>query len=282
MSDVLVSFVVPAYNEEALIGSCLTAIVGEISLTCCRAEIIVVNNGSTDATQKIASSYPGVKVVDEPQRGLVQARRAGCLVSKGEFIANIDADTILPEGWLRMALAEFARRTDLVALSGPYVHYDLPKWGQALAAGFYRGVYVIHLLSRLLAGRGSVMQGGNFIVSRTALEAAGGFNSDFQFYGEDAELARRLSKVGVIKFKLALRALSSGRRFAGEGLLRVLLRYSLNYIWTHLFKHPLSSTWLDFRHASEENSGLDPPREPPDTDRVESRASSAEFSVIRI
>ena len=115
MSDVLVSFVVPAYNEEALIGSCLTAIVGEISLTCCRAEIIVVNNGSTDATQKIASSYPGVKVVDEPQRGLVQARRAGCLVSKGEFIANIDADTILPEGWLRMALAEFARRTDLVA-----------------------------------------------------------------------------------------------------------------------------------------------------------------------
>src|SRR6516164_3336782 len=108
MSEVLVSFVVPAYNEEALIESCLIAITGEISRTRCRAEIIVVNNGSTDATRRIASSIPNVKVIDEPQRGLVQARKAGYFVSKGEFIANIDADTILPEGWLRTALAEFS------------------------------------------------------------------------------------------------------------------------------------------------------------------------------
>ena len=282
MSDVLVSFVVPAYNEEALIGPCLTAIVGEISLTCCRAEIIVVNNGSTDATQKIASSYPGVKVVDEPQRGLVQARRAGCLVAKGEFIANIDADTILPEGWLRMTLAEFARRPDLVALSGPVIPYDLSRSARLMTAGFYRCAYIVHVLSRLLVGRGSVMQGGNFIVSKSALEAAGGFNLDLRFYGEDAELARRLSKVGVVKFTFALRSFSSGRRFAGEGLLRVLLRYSANFLWINLFKHPFSSTWLDFRHPSEAKSGLDPRCERPDTDRSESRASSAGLTVIRI
>ena len=52
---------------------------------------------------------PDVKVVDEPQRGLVQARRAGCLAAEGEYIANIDADTVLAEGWLQTALAEFAR-----------------------------------------------------------------------------------------------------------------------------------------------------------------------------
>ena len=250
MSDVVVSFVVPAYNEEALIASCLTAIVAEISRTRCKAEIIVVNNGSTDATRQIALSISDVEVVDEPQRGLVQARRAGCSVSKGKFIANIDADTMLPEGWLRTALAEFARRPDLVALSGPHIHYDLPKGARLIAAGFYRGVYVVHLLSRLLAGCGSVILGGNFIVSRTALEAAGGFNPEFKFWGEDAELARRLSKVGAIKFTPALRALSSGRRFAGEGVSKVLLRYSANYLWTHLFKRPFSSTWLDFRHPT--------------------------------
>ena len=248
-NDVLVSFVVPAYNEEALIESCLTAIMAEISRTGCLAEIIVVNNGSTDATRQIAASRSNVKVIDEPQRGLVQARKAGCLAAKGKWIANIDADTILPEGWLRMALAEFAHHPDLVALSGPYTHYDLPKGAQFIAAGFYRVAYIVHLSSRLLAGCGSVMQGGNFIVSRVALETAGGFNPDFRFYGEDAELARRLSKVGVVKFTLALRALSSGRRFAGEGLFRVLLRYSANYLWTHLFKRPFSSTWLDVRHA---------------------------------
>ena len=255
--DVLVSFVVPAYNEEVLLESCLTAIIGEISRTRCPAEIIVVNNGSTDATRQIAASRPNVKVIDEPQRGLVQARKAGCLAAKGKFLANIDADTILPEGWLRTALAEFAHRPDLVALSGPYIHYDLPKGAQFIAAGFYRVAYIVHLSSRLLAGCGSVMQGGNFIVSRVALETAGGFNPDFRFYGEDAELARRLSKVGVVKFTLALRALSSGRRFAGEGLFRVLLRYSANYLWTHLFKRPFSSAWLDFRHTPDACSNLE-------------------------
>ena len=264
MSDVLVSFVVPAYNEEALIASCLAAIREEIARTRCRAEIIVVNNGSSDATRQIASSTPGVTVVDEPQRGLVQARRAGCVASKGELIANIDADTILPEGWLRTALSEFSRRPDLVALSGPVTHYDLDRWARLVAAGFYRWAYIVHLLTRFVLRTGSVMLGGNCIISKRALEAAGGFNPEFRFWGEDAELARRLSKVGVVRFTLALSALSSGRRLAGEGLFRVLSRYSANYLWTLLFKQPFSTTWLDIRHptgtpGSPEGGASNPP-----------------------
>ena len=94
------------------------------------------------------------------------------------------------------------------------------------------------------------MQGGNFILSRSALDAAGGFNPDFRFYGEDTELARRLSKVGAVKFSFALPAFSSGRRFSTEGLFRVGFRYATNYIWTIFFKYPFSPTWLDFRHAT--------------------------------
>jgi hypothetical protein len=92
-----------------------------------------------------------------------------------------------------------------------------------------------------------MIQGGNFIVSRRALEAAGGFNSDFCFYGEDTDLARRLSKVGPVKFSLSLPALSSGRRFVAEGLFRAGLRYAVNYLWTIFFKHPFTLTWLDVR-----------------------------------
>src|SRR5215472_11682458 len=100
MSEVLISFVVPAYNEEALIASCLNAIAAEIARTRYAAEIIVVNNNSTDRTREIAMSIPAVRVIDEPQRGLVQARRAGCVAARGRLIANIDADTMIPEGWL--------------------------------------------------------------------------------------------------------------------------------------------------------------------------------------
>jgi glycosyltransferase involved in cell wall biosynthesis len=255
MSDPLVSFVVPAYNEEALIASCLASIQAEISRTRCAAEIIVVNNNSTDGTRRIASSVPGIIIVDEPQRGLVQARRAGCLAARGKLIANIDADTILTEGWLRTALREFERNPKLAALSGPFIHYDLPRLAQFAAAVFFRIAFITYLLMRFVVRAGSMMQGGNFILSKSALDAAGGFNPDFRFYGEDTELARRLSKVGAVKFSFALPAFSSGRRFSAEGVFRVGFRYATNYIWTIVFKHPFSPTWLDFRHATAASGG---------------------------
>jgi glycosyltransferase involved in cell wall biosynthesis len=260
--DPAVSFVVPAYNEEALLASCLSAIQAEIARSQCRAEIIVVDNGSTDGTRQIAASVPGVTIIDEPQRGLVQARRAGCLAARGKLIANIDADTILSEGWLCTALQEFQRTPDLAALSGPFIHYDLPRSAQWLAAAYYRLGFVACLVIRLVVRAGSMMQGGNFIVSRNALDAAGGFNPDFRFYGEDTELAHRMSKVGAVKFSFALPAYSSGRRFAAEGLFRVGLRYATNYLWTIFFGHPYSPTWLDFRHATGANGGTPAPATP--------------------
>jgi glycosyltransferase involved in cell wall biosynthesis len=252
MPEVLISFVVPAYNEEALIASCLSSIRAEVARTGCQAEIIVVDNNSTDGTRRIASSIPGVVIVDEPQRGLVQARQAGCFAANGELIANIDADTMLTEGWLRRALAEFSRCPDLAGLSGPCIYYDLPRSAQVIAAVFYRIAFATYLLVRFVLGAGSMIQGGNFVISKRALEAAGGFNPDFHFYGEDTDLACRLRKVGPVKFSLRLSALSSGRRFAAEGLARAGLRYAVNYLWTVAFKHPFTSTWLDFRRPSRE------------------------------
>jgi glycosyltransferase involved in cell wall biosynthesis len=255
MPNPLISFVVPAYNEEALIGACLASIQAEISRTRCDAEIIVVNNNSTDATRQIASSIPGVIVVDEPERGLVQARKAGYLAARGKLIANIDADTMLPEHWLRTALEQFERTPDLAALSGPFIHYDLPRSAQLVAALFYHIAFVVYMLMRFVFRAGSMLQGGNFIVSKAALDAAGGFNPDFHFYGEDTDLARRLSKVGAVKFSFALPAHSSGRRFAAEGLFRVGIRYATNYVWTVVFRQPFSPTWLDFRHTARMSGG---------------------------
>lgn len=256
MSDVLISFVVPAYNEEALIATCLDAIAAEIARAGHAAEIIVVDNNSTDGTREIASSFAGVIVVDEPQRGLVPARRAGCLVARGRLIANIDADTLVPQGWLDTVVEEFARSPGLVALSGPFVHYDASRTVRIVVAVFYRFAFTTYLMVRFVVRAGSMMQGGNFIVLKSALDAADAFNPDFSFFGEDTELARRLSKVGSVKFSFALPAFSSGRRLAAEGLLRVAFQYSVNYLWTVLFKRPFSSTWLDFRHPADSAAAL--------------------------
>jgi glycosyltransferase involved in cell wall biosynthesis len=153
----------------------------EIARAGCRAEIIVVDNNSTDGTRRIASLVPGVVVVDEPQRGLVQARRAGCLAAKGDLIANIDADTMLTEGWLCTALAEFSRSPDLVALSGPCIYYDLPRSAQFIAAVFYRIAFATYLFVRFVLGAGSMIQGGQLHHRQARAGGGGWFQLRFPF-----------------------------------------------------------------------------------------------------
>lgn len=164
-----ISFVVPAYNEENHLARTLTAIIAEVQRTACQAEIIVVNNASTDGTGSLAASFPEVIVVDEPEKGLVQARRAGFLRAGGDLIANVDADTIVTEGWLERVLEEFCRHPRLVALSGPYIYYDTSKATRVAVRAFYCMGYAFYILSQFVLRTGSMLQGGNFVVRRTGL-----------------------------------------------------------------------------------------------------------------
>src|ERR1700722_17515689 len=92
LNHMRLSFVVPAYNEEAYLPACLESILEQtLSLDPALTEIIVVNNASTDGTREVAMRYPGVTVVDEPRKGLTFARQAGFAASTGDLIANVDS-----------------------------------------------------------------------------------------------------------------------------------------------------------------------------------------------
>ncbi len=242
-----VSFVVPAFNEERLLPACLAAIQAEIGRSGCDAEIIVVNNASTDGTGRIAATTPGVTVVEQPLKGLVQARSAGFEVATGELIANIDADTLVPPGWLDRVLEEFARSQRLVVLSGPYDYYDVPIHIRAAARVFYAVGFATYVFNKRVVGVGSMVQGGNFVLRRDALAGIGGFSDRFTFYGEDTDIASRMSRVGDVKFTYALTAKSSGRRLRGDGLIMTGVRYSTNYLWATYFRKPFTTAWNDYR-----------------------------------
>jgi glycosyltransferase involved in cell wall biosynthesis len=249
MSDrVMISFVVPAYNEEKTLTRNLAAIIAEIKRAGCRAEVIVVNNASNDGTGHVAASFPEVIVVDEPVKGLVQARKAGFQRATGALVANVDADTIVTQGWLDRVLEEFRRHPNLVALSGPYIYYDLPKRTRAAVRAFYVMGYGFYVLNRFVLRVGSMLQGGNFVVRRSALEEIGGFNPKFNFYGEDTDLARRLNAVGAVKFTFGLPALSSGRRLLEEGVMKIGMRYFINFVWATFRHRPFTDDWIDVRN----------------------------------
>jgi glycosyltransferase involved in cell wall biosynthesis len=246
-----ISFVVPAYNEEALLTRSLTAIRDEIlrnGLVIGQdAEIIVVNNASTDRTREVAEAIEGVVVVDEPRKGLVQARWCGFEASSGELIANVDADTVVPPGWLTEVLHQFGRSNTLVGLSGPYIYYGVPRRVNIAVGLYYRLAFSVYLFNRFVLNVGSMLQGGNFIVKREAMLKLGQPSLRFSFYGEDTDMARRLSKVGGVKFTFRLPAESSGRRLVGEGVFTIGMRYSMNFFWATFRKKPFTEAWQDIR-----------------------------------
>lgn len=250
------SFVIPAYNEEVYLGACIESILNQIRRDATGAlerttEIIVVDNASTDGTREVALRYPGVQVVEEPRKGLTFARQAGFAASSGLLIANVDADSRLTPGWIAKVLAEFKAEPDLACLSGPVVYYDLDPWQRVAIQFFYLLAFTTYLMNRYILRVGSMVQGGNFVISRKALEAIGGFNLNISFYGEDTDIARRLNQVGEVRFTLGLKMFSSARRLKGEGMLTMAARYSVNYFWTTFLKRPYTQTHIDIREQPE-------------------------------
>lgn len=248
-----VSFVVPAYNEGNYLAGCIESILDQIRDCRELVEIIVVNNASTDNTREVALRYPGVRLVDEPHKGLTHARQAGFAASTGSLIANVDADCRLTPEWVSQVLAAFEANPNLAALSGPLVYYDLTPRQRFLVCVFYANAYLVYFVNRYILRVGSMVQGGNFILSRAALTAIGGFNLDINFYGEDTDIARRINRVGEVRFSLSLKMFSSGRRLKLEGILTMAARYSINYFWTTFFKRPFTHSHIDIRERTQDN-----------------------------
>jgi len=249
MSAIRLSFVVPAYNEEAYLPACLESILAQTRGMADTVEIIVVNNASSDRTREIALQYAGVTVVDERRKGLTFARQAGFAASSGELIAHVDADSRLTPGWVAKVLETFDQEPRLAAFSGPVVYYDLTPRQRVAVQVFYGIAWLSYALNRYVLRVGSMVQGGNFVTSRWALAAIGGFDTAISFYGEDTDIARRLSAIGKVRFTFELKMFSSARRLKKEGMLTMAGKYAINYFWTTFFKRPFSKEYVDVREA---------------------------------
>ena len=107
-----ISIVIPAHNEEELLPLCLEHCASARTAEVC--EILVINNASTDATADIARSVPGVRVVDEPQKGLTKARQRGLKEANGDILAYVDADTLISQEWLEAISKVFTESPEVV------------------------------------------------------------------------------------------------------------------------------------------------------------------------
>lgn len=178
----MISFVVPAHNEEALIGRTLAAIHDTARKLGVTYEIVVANDSSTDRTGDLAREH-GARVIDVAHRQIAATRNAGAQMAAGETLIFVDADTSVTVPALRAALRTL--RGGAVG-GGCCVRFDGPVPLYA---------WMILLVLRLVAPLIGLAGGCFLFCPRREYLAAGGFDETL-FCSEEVDFASRLKRRG--------------------------------------------------------------------------------------
>jgi glycosyltransferase involved in cell wall biosynthesis len=239
------SVIVCAHNEARYLPACLHSVLAQSRPP---DDILVINNASTDATRAVAKQVPGVRVVDEPRKGLVVAREAARHLATGDVLVYLDADCRAPLMWLERIEARFTHDSALLALSGPYRYYDWDRWGRLLIRAYDLTLApATQFLVKYVLRMGTVFYGGNFAVRREALEQIGGFDTSIDFHGEDTNVGRRLFRVGKVALCHDCYLYTSARRYVAMGKGAVFRLYVRNFTSELLLHRPKDTTHLDVR-----------------------------------
>ncbi len=211
----MLSFIVPAHNEEACIAAAVDAIAAAAAGAGADHEIVVVDDASTDRTAELASRA-GARVVPVAYRQIAATRNAGARAAIGETFVFVDADTLIGADvvtGLMQAMAAGAIG------GGAAIRFDepVPRWVKWMLPAF------LWLFRRLR------FTGGCFLFSaRAAFEAVGGFDETL-YASEELTLCRALRTQGEFTI-LRESVLTSGRKmrtYSGWEILRGALRIAL-------------------------------------------------------
>ena len=183
-----VSVIVCVYNGQRTIDDCLASLE---KLKYPNYEVVVVNDGSTDATRQIAESYDSIHLINQENQGLSAARNVGIRAASGEIIAFTDADCVADEDWLTHLVARF-HTSEFAAVGGPNLSPPDDSFVASCVA-VSPGAPAHVLLDDEVAEH---IPGCNMAFRRDALAAIHGFDPIFRAAGDDVDLCWRLQNKG--------------------------------------------------------------------------------------
>jgi glycosyltransferase involved in cell wall biosynthesis len=183
-----VSIVVCAYNAGSTLHECLDAL-DELDYP--DYEVILVDDGSTDATPQIAAAFPQFRCIRQSNHGLSHARNVGWRASTGEIVAYTDADCVVDRDWMR-CLMEAMLDQDVSAIGGPNITPITDGWSAHCVAASPGNPSHVMFDDR----HAEHIPGCNMAFRRDVLESLGGFDHQYRAAGDDVDLCWRLLDQG--------------------------------------------------------------------------------------
>ncbi len=237
----MISFVIPAHNEEEIIVKTLSFLrAGAQDIP---HEIILSDDGSTDSTIEKASPLTDhiVRYQGEIPKTIGAARNRGAREAQGNIIFFLDSDVRIrePKDFLSKVIAHFESNPRLVAMTvSTRIYPEIETRADKIVLAFFD---LYFRFANNVLGLG-LTHGKCMIVRTEAFRRVKGFNENI-IASEDAELFMRLGKIGRTRLDPTLRVYHSGRRAHAMGWPALLWRWTLNGIWITLFKRGYSKDW---------------------------------------
>jgi glycosyltransferase involved in cell wall biosynthesis len=191
-----ISVVVCTYNRSDLAARAVASLVAQ-PFDPARHEIVVVDNASPDDTRAVVESFarrhPHVRYECETLQGLSHARNAGLRAARGAYVAYVDDDCVIPDGWLAALAEVLAARAPAICGGPALAFFDGPRpaWFRDAYGSYELGGEARPLDQQYLYGM-------NITFRREVIESLGGFNPAYGMvgsaigYGEEIELQRKL------------------------------------------------------------------------------------------
>lgn len=234
-----VSVIIPVFNEEKYILRTLKAVLNQDYPD---YEVIIVNNASTDRTAEIIRDFISylpshgtpVTFTFEGRQGTNYARECARTWAKGDIIAQLDADCIPDKKWISKGVRRLQYK-NVVAVTGPYYYYDGGFFMRtmALISQSFSYPFINNVVQ--FVKRGGIIIGGNAFIKADILAQVGGYNTDYTFYGDDVDIARRIAAFGWIYYANNLVLNTSSRRYKALGFWKVNKKYQC-FFWNLVFK----------------------------------------------
>ena len=253
----MISIIIPLYNKERYIEDCVHSITSQGFSS---YEIVIVNDGSTDASlsiaQKLSQGNPSIRVIDKPNGGVSSARNCGVKAAKGDWVLLLDADdTLLPD-----SLSIFSKYCSPSSYKVIIANYFTVFGDHKIQNSKLKQEQILNNPLKYIWYRRLYSRPGNTLIHKSVFDLIGGYDEDLA-YNEDYEFSLRLLSVFkalyipncVMNYTDCATGASSRVHPYEKDFVSKIGQFAFNSIWQKLIMYNLLK-WDNSRRTDEKKA----------------------------